>query len=152
MHAPRFLGLVLVCLCFSASAALAQPSDPEALAVQAVVRSFHEALHRGDVEAIRQLLAGDAVILESGRLESRQEYLRHHVDADIEFAKAVASKVTTSEATISGQTAWVRSTSVSQGTFRNRVLKLVGAELVVLTRAAARWEIRAIHWSSHESK
>lgn len=130
----------------------AQPSDAEAQAAQAVVRAFHEALRRADVPAIQQLLAPDAVVLEGGHLESREEYLRHHVSADIEFAKAVPATVTASTATVSGQTAWVRSTSVSQGTFRGRAIKLTGAELVVLTRAAAVWEIRAIHWSSHAAR
>lgn len=135
-----------------AGVALAQATDPDALAAQAAVRSFHDALGRGDVDAVRQLLAADAVILENGSIESRDEYLRHHLGADIEFAKAVPATVTGSEATVAGATAWVRSSSVTQGKFRNRAVKLKSAELVVLTRGAAGWEIRAIHWSSHESK
>lgn len=153
MPMPWLLRLALVCALLSlAGAAWAQPADPEALAAQAVVRAFHEALRKGDVAAVERLLASDAVVLEGGELESRQEYLRHHLGADIEFARAVPSKVTSSEATVAGQAAWVRSTTVAQGTFRNRTMKLVGAELVVLTRGAVAWEIRAIHWSSHDAK
>lgn len=114
--------------------------------------AFHDALRRGDEEAVKQLLAADAAILENGHIESRSDYLRRHLGADIDFAKAVPSEVTGSEATVSGDTAWVHSSSVAQGKFRDRVIKLTSAELVVLTRAAAGWEIRAVHWSSRESK
>lgn len=153
MPTPRLLRLVILgsCLAVPGSAMAPQP-DPEALAAQAVVRSFHEALRRGDVRAVEALLATDAVILEGGQLESREAYLRHHLSADIEFAKAVPSKVTQSEATVSGQTAWVRAATVSQGRFRNRDINLSGAELVVLTRTASGWVIRAVHWSSHASQ
>jgi len=120
--------------------------------VEAVVRSFHDALRSGNVAAVKQLLAEDSVILESGRLESRDEYLSHHLADDIEFAKAVPSRVLRSEATINGETAWVRSVSAAAGTFRNRPVKLAGAELVVLTRLGSMWQIRAIHWSSHQPK
>lgn len=153
MFRPRLLCLVIGAGCLAAAlTAAAQQPDPEAAAARAVVRSFHDALRRGDAQAAQSLLAADAVILESGHMESREEYLKHHLSADIEFAKAVPSKTLRSEATVSGQTAWVRSTTSSQGKFRNRNIKLTGAELVVLTRTSTAWEIRAIHWSSHEVK
>jgi ketosteroid isomerase-like protein len=132
--------------------ASAQQPDSEALAAQAVVRSFHDALRRGDAQAAQVLLAADAVILEGGHMESREEYLKHHLSADIEFAKAVPSRTTRSEATVSGQTAWVRSATSSQGKFRNSTVNLSGVELVVLTRTSAGWEIRAVHWSSSQVK
>lgn len=153
MHTRRLLWFVISGCCLSATGSvLAQQPEPDARAALAAVRSFHDALRRGDVPAVQELLAPDAVILESGHLESRQEYLRHHLGADIEFAKAVPTEVTSSEATVSGQAAWVRSATTSQGKFRNRKISLSGAELVVLTRTAKGWEIRAVHWSSHESK
>lgn len=130
----------------------AQQPDPEALAAQAVVRSFHDALRRGDAQAAQMLLAADAVILEGGHMESREEYLKHHLSADIEFAKAVPSTTTRTEATVSGQTAWVRSATSSHGKFRNSTVNLSGVELVVLTRTPAGWEIRAVHWSSRQVK
>jgi ketosteroid isomerase-like protein len=140
-------------LCLAVSGGtLAQPLGQDAVAAESVVRSFHEALLRGDGAAVRRILAPDAVVIESGQVESREEYLRHHLASDIEFARAVPSTITALVATVSGQTAWVRSTSTSQGTFRDRAIRLQGAELVVLTRGSTSWEIRAIHWSSHESR
>src|SRR5687767_10344736 len=129
------LSLTLVCSC----GAHAQSPRSNASEVEAVVRAFHEALQSGNVPAVKRLLAADSVILESGQLESRDEYLRHHLAADIEFAKAVPSRVLSSEATINGDTAWVRSVSATAGTFRNRPIKLARAELVVLTRTGSTW-------------
>lgn len=152
---PRTLPffVVLASLWLAASdGASAQPADPAARAAEAAVRSFHEALQRGDEATVRRLLAADAVILESGSLETRDEYLRHHLKADIEFTRSVPPRVTAMAATVAGPTAWVRSESVSQGTFRDRPVHLAGAELMVLTRGAAGWEVRAIHWSSHNVK
>jgi len=151
MLRPLLLFIFGACV-LATSSAFAQQPDSDALAAQAVVRSFHEALHRGDTQAIEALLAADAVILENGHLESRQAYLREHLSADIEFAKAVPSSITQSDATAAGPTAWVRSATLAHGKYRNRDIKLSGAELVVLTRAGDGWEIRAIHWSSHPSK
>ena len=153
MFRHRLLPFVVIAGCLSAAFhASAQAPDPEAVAAQAVVRSFHDALRRGDAQAAQSLLAADAVILEGGHIETREEYLKHHLGADIQFAKAVPSTILRSEATVSGQTAWIRSATSSQGRWRNRDIKLSGAELVVLTRTAAGWEIRAVHWSSHEAK
>lgn len=152
MLRPRSLRTALLGGCLALSGAVsAQPADPDASAVQAVVQSFHDALQRGDTSTVQNLLAADAVILESGQLESREQYLRHHLGADMAFAKAVPSRVLASAATVSGQTAWVHRTSASEGRLRDRRVKISGAELVVLTRQGEGWEIRAIHWSSQPS-
>lgn len=137
------VSLALVCPGF----AHAQPPSAES-----VVRSFHDALRTGDAARVKQLLAPDAVIIEAGHLESREEYLSHHLSADIEFAKSVPSQLLSSRTTVHGATAWVQSATSSTGSFRDQAVKLVGAELVVLTRAGSSWEIRAIHWSSYKPK
>jgi ketosteroid isomerase-like protein len=95
-----------------------------------------------------RLLAADAVILESGGRESRDEYAAHHLPEDIAFSRAVPSQPGPLHVTVSGDVAWASSTSVLQGTYRNQKIDMVGAELMVLGRVAAGWEIRAIHWSS----
>lgn len=116
--------------------------------VRAVVEQFHAALARGDSTTALALLADDAVILESGGVESRNEYRAHHLPADIAFAMAVPSRPGAREVVVAGDAAWVTSTSVTTGTFEGRAINSVGAELMVLTRTAAGWKIRAIHWSS----
>ena len=143
MPSLSILRLAAACLALLWASAQAQSSSPAA-----VVRAFHDALRTGDVARVQQLLAPDAVILEGGQVGSREEDLRHHLAADIAFAKAVPSRPLTSRTTVDGATAWVASTSVSEGSFQDRRIDARGAELIVLTRTASSWRIRAVHWSS----
>ncbi len=120
----------------------------DSAAVVAVVERYHRALAEGDSAAALALLAPDAVILESGGVESREEYRSHHLPADIQFARAVQSQRSATRVVVVGTVAWVSSTSTTQGTYRERPIDSTGAELMVLTRESGGWMIRAIHWSS----
>jgi ketosteroid isomerase-like protein len=122
----------------------------DSAAVKSTVRAFHEALVQGDSTAALRLLASDAVILENGDQETREEYSSHHLAADIEFAKAVPARLRAMQVTVNGDVAWASSTTVTQGTYRGQAINSTGAELIVLSRAATGWEIRSIHWSSHK--
>jgi uncharacterized protein (TIGR02246 family) len=124
------------------------PSTADSAAVAAVVERYHRALAGGDSAAALSLLAPDAVIVESGGVESRSEYRAHHLPADIEFARAVRSERGPVHVTVRGDAAWASSTSTSKGTFRGRAADAAGAELMVLSREPDGWRIRAIHWSS----
>jgi ketosteroid isomerase-like protein len=126
--------------------ALGQGADRDA--VIATVQAFHEALARGDSAAALALLAPDLQVLESGSLENRDEYRRHHLPADIAFARAVPSQRGELSVVVSGDVAWVTGTSRTTGTYRERAINSAGVELMVLSRAPAGWQIRAIHWSS----
>ncbi len=98
------------------------------------------------------LLAADAAILESGAAETRAEYEKHHLSEDIEFAKAVTTAKSPLKVSIEGTTAWVSSTSEVTGKFHERDVHSAGVELMVLSKGANGWQIRAIHWSSHAIK
>ena len=98
-----------------------------------------------------RLLAPDAVILENGDRET-ESYLDHHLQADIKFAQAVPTRRSKADVTVSGDTAWAVSTSVTQGTYQSKPIDLVGAELMVLSKTSAGWVIRSIHWSSRRAK
>lgn len=143
---------LLICaagaLALSPFPAHALPPAADSAAVATAVSAFHAALVSGDAEAAMRLLAPDAVILEGGSRESREEYRTHHLAADIEFAQAVPSKRLAAVVSVSGNTAWVSSTSTTRGTFRGRTVNLEGAELAILSRTDSGWIIRAIHWSS----
>jgi ketosteroid isomerase-like protein len=93
-------------------------------------------------------LASDAVILENGDQETREEYSSHHLTADIEFAQAVPARLSAMQVTVNGDVAWASSITVMQGAYHGRVINSTGAELMVLSRTATSWEIRSIHWSS----
>lgn len=94
------------------------------------------------------MLTPDAIILEGGEMETRQEYIAHHLAADMAFAKAVSSLTRVRSVEMSGDMAWVASTSHSKGIFNGRAIDSDGAELMVLTRSSGAWRIAAIHWSS----
>ena len=125
----------------------AQSGTAEAIATST---HFYDLLRRGDSAAAARLLTPDAVVLESGDLETRAEYLAHHIGADIDFAKAVPSKRTIRQVVRQGNVIWLAATSTSNGQFENRPIDSSGAELMVLSRSHSGWRIRAIHWSSHK--
>ena len=120
--------------------------------VVSTVEAFHSALQRGDGAAAMKLLAPDAVILEGGGIETRAEYESHHLAADMEFAKAVPSTRSNVRVQVNGDTSWLTSASRTEGTFKDRPISSRGAELMVLAKTSDGWRIRAIHWSSHDSK
>jgi hypothetical protein len=134
------------CLAASRTHAPIQPSD--STVVVGVVARFHAALASGDSGAALGLLDRDAIILESGAVETRDEYRSHHLPADIDFARAVKSNQSVVRVRLSGKVAWVASTSTTKGQFADRPINSDGAELVVLRKAESGWRIAAIHWSS----
>jgi uncharacterized protein (TIGR02246 family) len=132
------------------SAQAPAPVPQDSAAVAAVVERFHHALAEGDSVAALGLLAEDAVIVESGGIESRQEYRSHHLPADIAFVRRVKGTRSPVRVKVRGDVAWATATSTARGTYRGRAVSSAGAELMVLTRAGAGWKISAIHWSSRD--
>lgn len=127
-----------------------QPGDSAAVA--AVVERFHAAVAAGDSSTVLQLLADDAVVLESGGMETRAEFRTHHLPADIAFARAVHSERGAVGVTVAGDAAWAWSTSTTHGTYSDRPVDSANAELMVLARTPAGWRIRAVHWSSRSRR
>jgi ketosteroid isomerase-like protein len=146
MREPTLTGLLVLVLTGVTPAANAQTTDHQA--VVATIRTLHEALARGDSVGALRLLAPDALILEAGGLETREDYRGHHLPGDIAFAGAVPSQRAEPTVVVSGDVAWVVGTSRTTGTFRELSINSAGAELAVLGRTAEGWVIRAIHWSS----
>ena len=130
----------------------AQTAGNDAAAVSAVVSAFHAGLRNGDAAGVMQLIADDALMFEGGGVETRAEYMKNHLPADIEFEKVVSSKRSPIRVVVNGNSAWASSTSEFTGTFQGRAVDSLGAELMVLTREPAGWRIRAIHWSGRARK
>lgn len=143
---PLRLATVAVAILATATSLPAQAHDSTAVAI--TVDRFHQALATGDSATAMNLLAPDAVILESGGMETRAEYRSHHLPADIAFARAVPRDRGPIRVTVRDDVAWATSTSVTRGEYRDREVNSSGVELMVLTRAPEGWEIAAIHWSS----
>jgi uncharacterized GH25 family protein/ketosteroid isomerase-like protein len=120
----------------------------DSVAVREVVEAFHGALARGDSAGALALLASDVMVLESGDAETREEYRAHHLSADIGFARATSTTRAVSRVVVLDAAAWLTAASVTRGTYRDRPINSRGVELVVLSREAGGWKIRAVHWSS----
>jgi ketosteroid isomerase-like protein len=136
--------------CAALLACASPPRDDAGAGAEAerTVAAFHAALARGDRAAAESLLAPDAVVLEGGERETREEYLAHHLDADVAFAREVPLARESPRAVARGDVAWVVATTRGEGAHAGRPLHIRGAELIVLSRGDDGWRIRAIHWSS----
>jgi len=147
-----FLALLVLCGGPASLGALAAPAlaqtQGDSAAVAAVVERYHRALTEGDSVAAVAQLAEDAVIVESGTIETRTEYRAHHLPADIAFARAVRTTRSPLRVSVRGDVAWTTARSTVRGKFRGRSVNSTGAELMVLTRSKDGWKINAIHWSS----
>jgi ketosteroid isomerase-like protein len=114
------------------------------------VAAFHAALARGDRAAALDLLLPSVSIYEGGEAEiSRDEYAAEHLAADMEFTKATQQRIDSREVHEAGDAAWVLTRSHTTGTFRDRAVRTVGAETMVLQRSPEGWRIAHVHWSSH---
>ena len=118
----------------------------DSAAVAATVERFHKAVVAGDSALAMSLLAADAMVLESGGIETREEFRSHHLAADMAFAQAVKSERGPMRVVVRGDAAWVTSTSTATGEYRGRQVNSTGAELMVLSRTPDGWRITAIHW------
>jgi ketosteroid isomerase-like protein len=109
---------------------------------------FHNAVTGGNGAAAMAVVGGDAVFLEAGGVETRAEYEKNHLPADIEFEKSVPMKRGALRIVVSGDAAWATCTTELKGTFQGRAIDSIGTEMMVLSRAAGGWQIRAVSWSS----
>ena len=126
----------------------AQRPVADSAAMVGTVQRFHDVIAAGDSLAALALLTDDAVVLESGGLETKAEFRQHHLPADIGFAQSVRVERRVQSLRRRGDVAWVAATTTATGTFRGRAVDSAGAELMVLVRTPAGWRISAIHWSS----
>ena len=114
--------------------------------VAAVLESFYGAIKRGDPTAAMSVIAHDALFLESG--ETREQYEKNHLPADIDFEKQVTGKRDPLRITFKDDAAWVIATTTYDGKFEGAPVQFVSAQLMVLSKDADAWKIRSIHWSS----
>ncbi|MEQ8331339.1 MAG: DUF4440 domain-containing protein [Longimicrobiales bacterium] len=157
LHAPSLAATLAAAFLLGAPSLSAQDHAGHAMsadsaAVAAVVQAYHDALAAADSAAALALLAEDAMILESGGVETRAEYRSHHLPGDMAFAAAVPRQRGPIRVTVEGGIAWAVSTSTTTGTYRDRDIDSRGAELMVLSREPDGWRIRAIHWSSRANR
>jgi uncharacterized protein (TIGR02246 family) len=147
MTRTRHLHLFAVLLLCLPACAPAPPEASEA-DITALVESFYGSMKKNDPAAVMNLIAPDAVFLESGQLETRAQYEKDHLPADINFETQVTGTRGPMQVTILGDSAWVIATTEYTGTFDGNPVDFVSAQLMVLSRDSGDWRIRAIHWSA----
>ena len=145
------IALTLLSTSMILPAAAQAPASDEA-SVAAAVKTFHSAYAAGNAAQVMQFIAEDALMMEGGNIETRAQYEKDHLPADIAFEKQVSAKRTPVRVVVRGETAWVTTSADFVGTFEGRPVDFQGLELIVLSREPAGWRIRAIHWSSRNRR
>ncbi len=130
----------------------AQGARADSSAVVATVERFHAALTAGDSVSAVGLLAANALILESGAIETRTEYLSHHLGADMEASKSAKGTRSVVDVQVVGDAAYVVSRTISPPTGEAGSTGSQMVELMVLGRTTRGWHIQAIHWSSRRRR
>jgi ketosteroid isomerase-like protein len=128
-----------------------EPAVPDTTAINSTAEGFHQALAAGKAEEVMALLQPDALIVESGTVQTRDEYQREHLAEDIAYARAVPSTQRDVIVRQEGDAAWVTSTFNVTGKFHDKPVHNLAAETMVLTKTSTGWRIRTIHWSSHKA-
>ena len=141
-------GLIALMACLPACSPAPAPAPPSEADVKAVVDAFYGGVTAGDTGAVMQLIAPDAVFVESGKIETRAEYEANHLPADIEFESQVKAVRGPARVTFDGRdTAWV----ISRAEYdEGNPEKYINTQLMILTHDTGDWRIRSISWSSNQ--
>lgn len=148
------LGALVVALggLLLASPLSAQATRDDSAAVVTAVQQFHAALTAGDSARAVAMLSNDVVVLESGSIQTRAEYLSHHLGADMKASKGSKATRNVVHVRLVGEAAFVVSKTVSPPSGADNSTGSEMAELMVLARTASGWSIRAVHWSSRRRR
>jgi|AntRauTorcE11897_2_1112592.scaffolds.fasta_scaffold07706_4 ketosteroid isomerase-like protein len=117
-----------------------------------VLEDFRMAIINNDQEKASELLAEDARILESGGIETKEEYLSHHFHSDGKFLSAMEREVKSQKVKSNENTAWVSTVSHMSGSYNDREISVNSAELAVLVKTDEGWKISSVHWSSRSTE
>ena len=148
MTTSRRVAVVFAVL-LTADCAERRSAETDEADVKAAIETFYAAMKKGDPKAAMAMIAPDAVFVESGRLETRQQYEESHLPSDIDFEKQITGTRGPWRITINGNTAWGIASTEYKGPVDGRDLSFVSTQLAVVTRGEdGKWLIRSIHWSS----
>ena len=146
----RLLAFSLVSLTVAFEAPAQSPSDSAAAA--AVVEQFHAALAAGDSARVVSLLADDVVIAEAGAIETRTEYIGHHLGADMKASRSSKGDRTVVRVTVMRDAAFIAARTINPPTGAQGNTGSELAELMIVSRTSSGWRIRAVHWSSRRRR
>jgi ketosteroid isomerase-like protein len=143
--------LANACLLITTGQSFGEPVPVDTATITSTAENFHKALAAGEPDRVISLLSGDALIVEGGVVETRDEYQREHLAEDIAYARAVRSTPCDVVIRREGDVAWVTSTFRLIGEFHDDQVDDLAAETMVLKKIPAGWRISTIHWSSRET-
>ncbi|MBI5941136.1 MAG: nuclear transport factor 2 family protein [Caulobacterales bacterium] len=153
LRAPHIVvGLLAAVTAMIAPLAIARATGPISDPA-AVVDQFHDAISRGDAEAVASTLADDAVIYEQGGAEaSKGEYVTGHLPGDIAYSAGLTESRTSRRTEVAGPLAVVMSQGRTTGTYGGKPVDRLTTETMVLKRTKSAWRVVHIHWSSRAAK
>ncbi len=123
-------------------------SNEDSLAIAHVDR-FAKALQQGDVQGVRNALAKNVLIYESGGVEaSLEEYASHHMGADMKFLAGMETELLSRHEFTEGNMAVVTTLTRMRGMYRGKTVDNRSTETLVLNRIEGQWKIIHVHWSS----
>lgn len=128
--------------------------SPAASAAETVVNTFMADLASGQLEAVRQLMTPDAVVMANGIvLGDRDTYINGPAKGDVAALSGTQRELLHRATRAGNDIAWVvsekrvrRNTdAASQGP-----REIVVTETMLLAKTASGWKITHIHWSSRQ--
>ena len=143
------IAIGLLCALGVSCARSAPPADEAGL--DAAVKAYQTAFDTNKPAEVMAFIADDALMMEAGIVQTRAEYEKEHLPADMDFGKGVTAKRAPDRRVVRGDTAWVTTQTQFTGTYQDKPVSFQGLELMVWSRELAGWRIRAIHWSSRRN-
>ena len=152
MHRLLALGFAAAIAAGAATSLDAQTPRADSVAAVGAVEQFQASLAAADSAMAVSLLADDVLIVESGHIQTRSDYLGGHLGADMKASQGSKGVRTLVKVSIVGAAAYLVSKTVTPPTAAPGSTGSELAELMVLSKTSAGWKIRAVHWSSRRRR
>ena len=152
MNGPLRLVCTLAIGASAVNAAAAQNPRADSIGAAAAVEQFHAALAVADSARAVSLLSDDVMIMEAGAIQTKADYLGGHLAGDIKASQGAKGERVVLKVSIVGDAAYVASRTVTPPTGTAGSTGSELAELMVLSKSAGMWKIRAVHWSSRRRR
>lgn len=125
--------------------------DPTDQSAVKALDAFTHALRSGDAESALTLLSPQVLIYEGGGAErSRDEYLNHHLKADMAFLSQARIDIRNRVVQKVGTAVVVLTESRIEASSQDQPVSLLNTETAVLEFGAEGWQITHLHWSSRD--
>lgn len=153
----KLISSTILIFLFAVTSLIAQPVNKPGSATDdgqqalEVLKDFKSAIINNNKQKASELLTKDARILESGGIETKEEYLSHHFHSDGKFLSEMERDVLAQNIKTNDSTAWISTTSQMSGTYNDREISINSAELAVFVKRDGVWKISAVHWSSRRA-